>query len=74
MLLPVGEDLPEAREELNPGLLSQRGGDVAELHQSVQQSPRLKEIHQIKMYYSPKSQEMPQRAVEKQRQHTHVIA
>lgn len=41
MLLPVREDLPEAREELNPGPLSQRRGDVTQLDQSVQQRPRL---------------------------------
>jgi len=41
MLLPVGEDLPEPREELDPGPLSQRRGDVTQLDQSVQESPRL---------------------------------
>ena len=41
MLLPVREDLPEAREELNPGPLGQRRGDVTKLDQSVQKSPRL---------------------------------
>lgn len=41
MLLPVREDLPEAREELNPGPLSQRRGDVTKLNQSVQKGPRL---------------------------------
>ena len=41
MLLPVREDLPEAREQLNPGPLSQRRGDVTELDQSVQKGARL---------------------------------
>lgn len=42
MLLPVGENLPEAREELNPGPFSQRRRDVTKLNQSVQQRPRLR--------------------------------
>ena len=42
MLLPIRKDLPEAREELNPGPLSQRCGDVTKLDQSVQKGPRLK--------------------------------
>lgn len=43
VLLAVREDLPEAREELNPGPLSQRRGDVTKLNQSVQKGPRLTE-------------------------------
>lgn len=45
MLLPVREDLPETREELNPGPLSQRRGDMTKLDQSVQKSPRLTQKH-----------------------------
>lgn len=43
MLLPVGENLPEAREELNPGPLGQRRGDVTELNQGIEKCPRLTE-------------------------------
>lgn len=43
MLLPVGQNLPEAREELNPGPFSQRRRNVAKLNQSVQQRPRLRQ-------------------------------
>lgn len=35
MLLSVRQDLPEAREKLDPGPFSQRCGDVTELNQGV---------------------------------------
>lgn len=41
MLLPVRQDLPQPGEELDPRLLSQRGGDVAELHEGAEQGSRL---------------------------------
>lgn len=44
-MLSVGQDLPEAGEELDPGPLSQGGRDVTQLHQGVQQSPSLTYTH-----------------------------
>lgn len=41
MLLSVGQDFPEPREELDPGLLSQRGRNVAELNEGTEQCSRL---------------------------------
>lgn len=41
MLLSVRQDLPQPGEELDPGLLSQRGGDVAELDEGAEQGSRL---------------------------------
>lgn len=46
MLLSVRENLPEAREELNPSPLSQRCGDVTELDQGIQKCPRLTQDRQ----------------------------
>lgn len=42
MLLPVGQNLPKAREQLNPGSLSKRCGDMTKLDQRIQKSPRLR--------------------------------
>lgn len=41
MLLPVRQNLPEAWEQLNPGSLSKRCGDMTKLDQRIQESPRL---------------------------------
>lgn len=41
MLLSVRQDLPQPGEELDPCLLGQRGGDVAELHEGAEQGSRL---------------------------------
>ena len=41
MLLSVRQDFPQSGEELDPRLLSQRGGDVAELDEGAQQGSRL---------------------------------
>lgn len=41
MLLPVRQNLPKAREQLNPGSLSKRCGDMTKLDQRIQKSPRL---------------------------------
>lgn len=43
MLLSVRQDFPQPGEELDPRLLSQRGGDVAELDEGAQQGSRLQE-------------------------------
>lgn len=41
MLLSVGEDFPQPREELDPGLLGQRCRNVAQLDKGTEQRPRL---------------------------------
>lgn len=41
MLLSVREDFPQPREELDPGLLGQRCGNVAELNEGTEQCPSL---------------------------------
>lgn len=41
MLLSVRQDLPQPGEELDPRLLGQRGGDVAELDEGAEQGSRL---------------------------------
>jgi hypothetical protein len=41
MLLSVREDFPQPREKLDPGLLGQRCGNVAELNEGAEQCPSL---------------------------------
>lgn len=41
MLLSVREDFPQPRKELDPGLLGQRCGNVAELNEGTEQCPSL---------------------------------
>lgn len=41
MLLSVREDFPQPWEKLDPGLLSQRCGNVAELNEGTEQCPGL---------------------------------
>lgn len=41
MLLSVREDFPQPREKLDPGLLGQRCGNVAELNKGTEQCPSL---------------------------------
>lgn len=42
MLLPVRQNLPKTREQLNPGPLSKRCGDMTKLDQRIQKSPGLR--------------------------------
>lgn len=42
MLLSIREDLPQPREKLDPGLLCQRGRNVAELNKGTEQCPGLR--------------------------------
>lgn len=41
MLLSVGENFPQPREELDPGLLGQRCRNVAQLDKGTEQRSRL---------------------------------
>lgn len=42
MLLSVGEDFPQPWEKLDPGLLGQRGGNVAQLNKGTEQCSGLR--------------------------------
>lgn len=42
MLLPVRQNLPKTREQLNPGPLGKRCGDMTKLDQRIQKSPGLR--------------------------------
>lgn len=61
MLLSVREDFPQPWEKLDPGLLSQRCGNVAELNEGTEQCPGLwaEEVELNSMTWTPRPLSQP---------------